>query len=295
MNKSKGIIYALSSSAAFGIMPILAKTAYNYNANCLTVVNLRFFFAWMILLPIILIKKKSLKLDKKQLFNLLLIGIFTYASTTLTLFLSYNYISVGLATTIHFIYPIAVTLISIIVFRERIFKEKVLALLVSTLGVYMLVYNGDIKLNFLGVFFAIFSGILYSLYIVSIDHSNLRQVDSFVLTFYLSLISFATLFIGGLSTKSINLNIDIRCYIACFFIALISTALAVTLFQKGIKIIGASNASILSTFEPIVSMILGVIILKEAITFKIVIGGLLILSSVVLLTKSYAKQNKGEV
>lgn len=291
MKKSMGMIYALGSSAAFGLMPIFAKWAYNYGINSITMVILRFMFAWIIILPLMIYKKKSLRLNKNQLKHVLIIGGLAYTSTTLTLFLSYNYISVGIATTLHFVYPIIVTLISIVFFKEKIFKEKIIALAVSTAGILLLIYNGQITFNFLGVFYSIFSGILYSIYISGVEHSEMKNIDSFVLTFYLSVIAAFTLLTVGAFSGEINFNIDIRCYIAAFLIALISTVIAITFFQKGIKAIGSSNASILSTFEPIVSFILGVIIYKEAVSFKIVVGCILIFTSVFLLTKACTKHS----
>jgi drug/metabolite transporter (DMT)-like permease len=291
MKKRIGMFYALGSSAAFGLMPIFAKWAYRYGINSITLVVLRFMFAWIIILPMLLYKKKSLKLNKTQLKHLGIIGGLSYTFTTLTLFLSYNYISVGIATTLHFVYPIIVTLISVVFFKEKIFKEKVTALAVSTVGILLLIYNGQISFNFLGVFYAIFSGLLYSIYICGVEHSEMKNIDSFVLTFYLSVIAAAILFTVGTFSGNINLNIDVRCYIAAFLIALISTVIAITFFQRGIKIIGSSNASILSTFEPIVSFILGVIIYKEAVSFRIIVGCLLIFISVFLLTKTYSKHS----
>lgn len=291
MKKRIGMIYALGSSAAFGLMPIFAKWAYKYGINSITLVILRFMFAWIIILPMLCYKKKSLKLNKSQLKHVLIIGGLAYTFTTLTLFLSYNYISVGIATTLHFIYPIIVTLISIVFFKEKVFKEKVIALTVSTIGILFLIYNGQVSFNFVGVFYALFSGILYSIYITGVEHSEMKNIDSFVLTFYLSIIAAFMLLGVGTFSGQINFNLNIRCYIAAFLIALISTVIAITFFQKGIKIIGSSNASILSTFEPIVSFILGVIIYKEAISFKIIVGCLLIFASVLLLTKGYSKHS----
>lgn len=291
MKKRIGMIYALGSSAAFGLMPIFAKWAYKYGINSITLVILRFMFAWIIILPMLLYKKKSLKLNKTQLKHVLIIGGLAYTFTTLTLFLSYNYISVGIATTLHFIYPIIVTLISIVFFKEKVFKEKVIALTVSTIGILFLIYNGQVSFNFVGVSYALFSGILYSIYITGVEHSEMKNIDSFVLTFYLSVIAAFMLLAVGTFSGQINFNLNIRCYIAAFLIALISTVIAITFFQKGIKIIGSSNASILSTFEPIVSFILGVIIYKEAISFKIIVGCLLIFASVLLLTKGYSKHS----
>lgn len=291
MKKRIGMFYALGSSAAFGLMPIFAKWAYKYGINSITLVILRFMFAWIIILPMLLYKKKSLKLNKNQLKHVLIIGGLAYTFTTLTLFLSYNYISVGIATTLHFIYPIIVTLISIVFFKEKVFKEKVIALTASTIGILFLIYNGQVSFNFVGVFYALFSGMLYSIYITGVEHSEMKNIDSFVLTFYLSVIAAFMLLAVGTFSGQINFNLNIRCYIAAFLIALISTVIAITFFQKGIKMIGSSNASILSTFEPIVSFILGVIIYKEAISFKIIAGCLLIFASVLLLTKGYSKHS----
>jgi len=289
MKKSTGMMYSLGSSAAFGLMPVFAKWAYHYHISSITLVALRFIFAWIIILPMLIYKKEKILLNRKQLVHVFFIGGLVYTFTTLTLFLSYNYISSGIATTIHFVYPIVVTLIAIVFFKEKIIKEKIYALAASTLGIFMLIYNGDVNLNFLGVFYALLSGVLYSIYISGVEHSEMKNISSFVLTFYLSVIASLTLTVGGLCTNTINFNVDFRCYIAAFLISLISTVVAITFFQRGIKIIGSSNASILSTFEPIVSFILGVILFSEAISLKIVIGCLLIFISVILLTKQLPK------
>ncbi|GAA0716655.1 EamA family transporter [Clostridium malenominatum] len=292
MSKVKGIFFAMFSSAAFGLMPILAKFAYKYGINSITLVFLRFFFAWIVILPILMWRKTDLKLTKKELIAVGFTGIFTYGATSLMLFISFSYISGGLAMTMHFIYPVVVTLISIIFFKEKLYWKKAIALILSSIGVFLLVYNGEIQLNFAGVFFAMVSGISYSLYIVSIDRSSLRNIDSFKLTFYLSIAASISIFIFGKSTGDLNLKLDFRCYVLALLIAIIATVIAATVFQIGIKIIGASNASILSTFEPTVSMILGVIVLKEVVNFKIIIGCILILSSVILIAKAYSKDTE---
>lgn len=284
MKKLNGVLYALLSSAAFGLMPILAKFSYNQGATAITVVFFRFLFSWILIFPILLIKKITIKIAKKELIWVVLIGILGYASTTLILFLSYNYISVGLATTIHFVYPVIVTLTTAFFFKEKLTKAKLFSLILSTLGIYLLVFNGDISLSFIGVFYAIFSGILYSLYIISISYSPLKNMDNLLVTFYLSIVSSLSLFIFGTTTKSIIFNLPTIAYIYILGISVISTVIAITAFQKGIKIIGPSNAAILSTFEPIVSMALGIIILQEAFSGKIIFGCLLIILSVITLT-----------
>ena len=292
MRKINGIIYTVASSAAFGVMPILAKIAYKGGANAITVLFLRFFLAAVILLPYIVITKKNFKINKAQLKHIILLAVVGYTATAYTLFLSYNYISVGLATTMHFIYPVIVTVFAVILYKEKLYSSKILALVLSILGIYLLVGGDNTTLSFMGVCFAIASGFFYAYYIVGVSHSEVNKIDTFVLTFYLSSIAALSFFIVGMINGQLSFNMNAYSFLASSGIALVSTVLALTMFLKGIKIIGPSSAAILSTLEPIVSIILGVVILKEKLSLTIVIGCVLILFSVVILTLGQRDKRK---
>ncbi len=284
MKKIDGIIYTVVSSAAFGVMPILAKIAYKGGANATTVLFLRFFIATLIILLYIVVTKKDFKLNKSQLIHIIFLAIIGYTGTSYALFLSYNYISVGLATILHFVYPVIVTAFSVILYKEKLHLSKILALILSVIGIYLLVDSGSASLNFKGVWLALISGFFYAYYIVGVAHSEVSKIDTFVLTFYLAFIAALSIFIVGMVNGQLDFNIKPYSFLASGSIALVSTVLALTMFLKGIKIIGPSSAAILSTLEPIVSIILGVIILSEKLSFTIVIGCVLILFSVIILT-----------
>jgi len=100
-NKTLGIIYAVSSAVSFGFVPVFAVIAYNAGTNAVTVLLLRFLIASLILAGILRCRKVELKVGKKLFCRLAYIGIIGYAATTITVFLSYNYISIGLAMTLH--------------------------------------------------------------------------------------------------------------------------------------------------------------------------------------------------
>ncbi len=105
MNNYKGILYAILSSAAFGIMPIFAKIAYINGSNPTSALLFRFLAAGLILLLYLKVNGISIKISLKQTVFLLLIGMFGYTITTITLFVSYNYLDSGLATTLTNIKP----------------------------------------------------------------------------------------------------------------------------------------------------------------------------------------------
>ncbi|MCY6371438.1 DMT family transporter [Clostridium ganghwense] len=295
MKKIHGIIYSMLSSAAFGLTPIWTKDACSRGTNSMTVLFFRVLITAIILLLYFFIKKVDFKINKKQFFSLLFLGVIGYASTTICLFLSYNYVSSGLATTLHFVYPAVVTILMVLIYKEKIHLGKILSLIFSVVGVYCLIYTKNIQINPKGVFLAIISGVFYSIYIIGVDKGEVKEMNVLVSTFYVTLISAICIFIFGEFTVGIKLEISYYIAIDSLCIAIISTLLALVAFMKGIKIIGSSNASILSTFEPIVSVILGIIILKEEITFSIVIGTILIIFSVLVLTITERVKQKVQI
>ncbi len=290
MKNIKGLLYIVLASVSFGIMPILAKLAYSQGANPYSVLFLRFLFASIMLLYYLLKKGISLKLDKTTFLWIILLGVFGYSATSGFLFVSYNYISVGLATMIMYTYPIIVTFFSTFIYKEKIYLQKIIALSLSVLGVYVLIGVGKEVFSFKGISFALMSAIFYSIYVLGASSGKLKQVNSYVMTFYLSISASATMLLLGLKNSSITLSISFYGIVCIMLLAFISTVVALMAFLEGVRLIGPSNASILSTLEPIVSLVLGWIILKEAISISTALGSLLILSSIIILTRYTKKE-----
>ena len=291
MGKTKlnGVLYLLLASVSFGVMPILAKLAYAHGANSYSVLFLRFLFAAFMLLYYLLKNKISLILTKNQFLIIALLGVVGYSGTSGFIFLAYNYISVGLATMIMFTYPAIVTIVSFIIYKEKLYTRKIVSLLISLGGIYTLIGVGKVNFNFKGIAFAFLSAIFYSVYVLGASHSEIKRVNSYVMTFYVSLAAGVTILIFGVSTNNINFNIDYYGLICILLLAFISTVVALMAFIQGVKIIGPSKASIISTLEPIISLILGLIILKESISIQVVFGSVMVIISILILTTDKGK------
>ncbi|MFD3156176.1 DMT family transporter [Haloimpatiens sp. FM7330] len=286
MNNSKqmkGILYLVLSASSFGIMPVLAKLAYKQSINTYGLLFLRFLFA-TIMLGIYLLKNNiSFKITIKQFLLIMFISIFGYSLTSITLFSSYNYISVGLATMILYTYPVIVTILSFILYKERVDKEKIISLLFCLLGVYTLVSIKNTNFNMKGILLAFLASLFFSLYVIGVSNKLIEKIDSYVITFYMSMIANVVVLLIGIGTKSLKLTINFYSFICIVLLAFISTIVALMTFIKGVKIVGPSKASIFSTLEPIVSLILGIIVLREPLTVNIIIGSILIVLSISIL------------
>lgn len=285
MNRPIGIIYALLSSAAFGFMPIFAKIMYNNGSNTLTVLTLRFLLAAFMLLIYFLIKKVDFKVNKTQLLILCMIGGLGYTSTGLTLFYSYSYISVGVATTMHFIYPAIVIILNYLIYKEVFNKYKIIALLLSIAGVYVLIGVKAEGLHVGGSLLALLSGFTYASCVMGMNHKEIKKLNTLVTVFYFSICAGTSLLIFTLLIKNLYFPLNTYTTSSVIGISLVSTIVSIGLFVKALKIIGPSRTSILGTFEPIVSIIMGIVLFKELITTALIIGAVLILASVVILAK----------
>ncbi|MFL0267564.1 DMT family transporter [Candidatus Clostridium radicumherbarum] len=285
MKKIYGIIYALLSSAAFGFMPIFAKIIYNNGSNTLTVISLRFLLAALMLYIYFLFAKVDFRVNKTQFTLLALIGLIGYTSTGMTLFYSYNYITVGLATTMHFVYPAIVIILNYFIYREAFTKNKVIALLVSITGVYILIGIKAEGIHIGGVILAIASGFCYAACVMGMNNKEIKKLSNLVTVFYFSLFAGVSLILFTFISGKFIFPINIETTTSIIGISLISTIVSIGLFVRALKIIGASSTSILGTFEPIVSIIMGIVLFKEKLTITLIIGTILILTSVIILSK----------
>lgn len=269
------------SSIIFGFIPVLTKEAYDGGVNWVTLTFLRTTMALPIILAFIRGKDVSLRVTKKQLFRLIILGVFGLAFATILLYGSYSFISIGLATSIHFVYPVIIVIVCAIFFKEKIDKRTVIALLLVTIGVLTFVERSS-KSAMIGFWFALISGVFHSFYVLYTDKSGIKNIHYFKMTFYVCLVASIVVFIFGVSTKQLSFEMTNRAWIYSFLVSFLSVVVAIPLFQVGIRETGASTAGILSTLEPITSVAFGIMLLGEQINVLKLLGCVLIVVGVVL-------------
>ncbi len=290
MNRTRGILLTMLAASSFGFIPLFVKIAYANGFNPYTFSIFRSLFASVILYIFIRVKKINIKIEKAQYITLFEISLIGYSLMMLTLSLSYNYMSTGLATTIHFIYPVLVMIGSVIFYREKINIFTILSLLLSLTGMYFLVGFGSmISLSIIGVFFALISGGFYAHYVLKVAYGNVRNINSFVIAFYVSLFSTCILFVMTAFMGKLTFNYTYKGVLSAVIIALLCNLIGMVAFQTGLKIISATTATILSTIEPITSLIVGVLVFSEVLFWYHIVGSSLIIVSVIVIAYSEKK------
>ena len=125
MKSLKGIIYAMISSGTFGLIPLFTIPLMgNMEMNESNILFYRFLFSTLMMGAVCLLHKSTLKINMKHLISIIGLGAL-YALTALFLIYSYHYITSGVATTIHFLYPICVSFLMVVFFKEQSYYKKV--------------------------------------------------------------------------------------------------------------------------------------------------------------------------
>ena len=276
----KGKICLILSALIYGIAPMLAKIAYMGGVNGMTLTFLRTFLMLPLLFILMLARGRSFRLNKKELFDIIILGVVGGSFSIISLYAAYDYISTGLATTLHFIYPLIIVVVSTLIYREKITNMKLAAVMLVTLGIFLFV-DLNTAADKIGVILAVLSGVFYSFYVIYMDHSGLDKMDYVKLTFYLMIIMSAGTFIFGAATKSIVFNeMSGTAWVFAVIISFLITIGAIPLFQAGVRYEGASTAGIVSALEPITTIILGALFLGEAMGLVQYFGGAMIILGV---------------
>lgn len=283
MKNKRGELYVLLSAAGFGLMPVLAKFAYKAGSSVSQVLLFRFVAASTILWIFVLLTKRNFMVGRANVFYLGILGIFGYDTTAIMAFTAFKYISAGLADLLLFIYPPIIIAIKYILYKEKISKKSLIAMALSTIGIMIIVWTPHMNYNIIGIAAGIMSAVFYSFYVLSLGSKRLYEIDGVVITTYIT--TFCTLgmivysFISG---DNISLpGLEGLAFIV--LISIISTVLPILFFCLGVKIIGSSKASIMSTTEPGIATFAGVVFLGEPLSLFTVGGGMFIVTGVILL------------
>ena len=279
----KGFTYGAIAAASYGLNPLFALPLYNVGISPDSVLFYRYGLAIIMLGILMKIQKQSFALHRKEILSLLVMGLLM-AFSSLTLFVSYNYMDAGIASTILFVYPVLVAIIMALFFKEKISVVTMLSIGLAFWGISLL-YKGDggQTLSLFGVTLVFISSLTYALYIIGVNRSILKTMPTSKLTFY-ALLFGITVF--GVRLK-FGLALDIitvpSLWINPVCMALFPTIISLITMAKAVHYVGSTPTAILGALEPITALVIGVSVFGEQLTPRIVTGIICVLIAVTLI------------
>ena len=278
--KAKGYILGSIAAASYGMNPLFALPLYKAGMDPDSVLFFRYLFAIPLLGIMIKARGRSFKIQRKETFPLIIMGLLV-ALSSLTLFLSYNYMAAGIASTLLFVYPIMVALIMAMVFKEKLALQTIVCMLLALGGIGLLYKSEDgSTLSLIGTLLVFASSLSYAIYIVGINQTSLKNVATLKVTFYVLLFGLS-LFVARLLYSGV-LNTPDQWYLWANLLALavFPTAISFLCTTQAVQYIGSTPTAILGALEPVTAVFFGVTIFGESLTPRLCCGIVLIILAV---------------
>jgi drug/metabolite transporter (DMT)-like permease len=232
----------------------------------------------------LLVERKSFRINGSELKTLGSLGLL-FAASSITYYQSFRFMDAGIASTILFVYPVMVAVIMAMFFREKVTASTVTAIILALTGIGLL-YRGDagMSLSTMGVLLVIISSLTYAVYIVVVNQSSIRM-SSLKLTFYVLLICMLSLLAYSFTSSDLHLMLppSPRAWFFACWLGLVPTVLSLVFMTISVHEVGATPTAIMGALEPLTAVAIGVMVFGESLTFRLIIGIVLILSAVLLI------------
>ncbi len=290
MSRATAVFLVLLSALGFGSIAFFAKVAYASGTSPSALLALRFALAVLLLAPLVWFKRLPLPRGG-ALVGYILMGLL-YTAQAQSYFNALLYASSGLVALLLYIYPVLVTLLTVLLGWEKANRRSLVLTAAACLGL-AITLGGKLEGQPLGIVLGIVAASIYAVYILlgtKLSRNTHPLSASLVILATAAVGNTGLALAGGASLPGSSVG-----WIAVGAIALFSTGMAIAFFLTGVKVIGASQASILSTLEPVLTLTIGVLFLGEHVSGSQLFGGALVLGAVSLLAQRPAAVQESAV
>ena len=285
-HKNLAIVCILLAGSLWGCLGLFNRNLSALGIAPETVVMLRNLGACAILALIFLFYDRSIfRIRLKHLPLFLCSGLVSILFFTLCYFRSQQVSSLAVAAILLYTAPTFVVILSAIIWKDKITKRKLLALVIAFLGCCFVagILGGQLTVTTEGLLLGIGSGLFYSSYTI-FSRLALQYYQPFTVTFYTFLIaSIGSLFMTNTQDLAITFHSPTGILLSLGLMVL-GTVFPYLLYTKGLNDLGDSGkASILASIEPVVASLVGIVAFGEPMTLGVLLGLVCILASVYIL------------
>ena len=288
----KGTIAGLVAAICYGLIPLFTITikngeAANHLSDC-SIMFYRFALATVIIAVLMLITRRSFKITRGELVTLTYLAFLSDGSA-LFLIDGYNYLSSGVATTIHFMYPVVTTIMMMVFYNEARKVSTLLAVVLAVVGVGVLSWQSNGETSLHGIVIELISACCYAFYLIRVNRSRVRNMDGMKLTFYV--MGIGALIFGAEALRQDEFQLITTGVQASHLLLLgiICTVVTNLCLVMAVQRIGSTMTAVLGALEPLTAVALGCLLMGEAITLNVVLGICLIIPSVIIIIFTRAK------
>ncbi len=256
-----GTLCGIGAAVCYGTNPLGAQL-YSEGMQPASVLFWRFGLAFIIIAIVMLFRKESLRINRHEFGALTGLGLLFLASS-LTLYMSFKLMAVGVASTILFVYPVLTAGIMALFFKERLTFTTLLAIVLSFVGVLLLYWSPDgTRLSATGVVLVLISALTYAVYIIVMNRAKLNM-SSFKINFYVLIYCALGNLAMALCTGGLQVPHGATSWLCVGWLAVVPAILALVMMVYAAKYIGSTPTAIMGALEPTTAVLIGIFLFGE--------------------------------
>ena len=275
-NMRAGVVFALLTATGLGAITTQAKIIYADGGNAMTVMFTRFLISTLVFGLLLAIKRRSFNVNRQLRLPVIAVG-FVWSGAMICYLLSVESISVSLAVLVLYSYPLLVLIYSILSGQLSPSPPLILVFFIAFLGLYLALSGGEVKLDATGLVLALLAGMGAAFTFIK-GAQVAPRLNPLVMTFWINAIGL--LMIVPLVYTQFSLPASTNGLFSLGAATLFYIIAILCQFQALARLPAATAAFILN-LEPVVSILLASIILKEQLSNLQWLGVILVISVLV--------------
>ena len=288
-DKLFGTLCGILAAICYGTNPLGALNLRAEGLFTNSILFFRFSIALILISLLLIVRKESFKVTLRELGTLTALGLL-FSASSITLYLSFNRMDAGVASTILFVYPVMTAILMALLFKEKVTFATALSIGLSFIGVMLLYWTGQGQtLDTWGVILVLISALTYSVYIIVINRSNLAM-SSFKINFFVTAYCILGVLIFSLIVgRGIEFPSTPRAWFFVGWLSIVPTIFALVLLVKAAKLVGSTPTAIMGALEPLTAVLIGIFVFGESFSTRLALGIVLILSAVIIIASAKKK------
>jgi len=292
-----GIAAGLVAAIGYGFIPTFTLPLLNaprgLQMSDASILCHRFLIAAVAIGLLMLFRRQSFRVTRGELVTLIYLSFLSDGSA-LFLLAGYKYMGSGVATVLHFMYPVFTALVMMVFYHESRKPSTLAAVLMAVAGVTVLSWphEGETA-SVRGIVIVLISALCYALYLIRVNRSRAQTMDVMKLTFYILFIGAVIFGAYGLLQDEFQMVSTSGQFLHLLLLGIICTAVTNLGLVISVQRIGSTMTSVLGALEPLTAVVLGVLLWQEGFTWNMVVGLLLIIPAVVLIILTRGRKRSG--
>ena len=281
---TKGYLCGAVAAVSYGTNPLFAVPLYEQGLSVGSVLFYRYVLATLILGLVMVYRRSSFAVTRRQAMLLVLEGVL-FGMSSVGLFESYRYMDVGIASTMLFVEPVMIAVLLWVFWRERVSLRTIAAIAVSLVGVVFLANPGEgANVSAIGVTLVLLSSLSYALYMILINKTSLERLPGVTLTFWSLLFGNLVMIAKvGFFTELQPIPANALAIGSALGLSIFPTIVSILTVAVAVQLVGSVPTAILGALEPVTGVAVGVLVFGEVMTLRVAAGIVLILVAVTVL------------